>query len=138
VGYLLWVRESKTHGGRFVLLCNTFGLALYPALTAFTHHVGWIALYAGLAGIFQAGLNLVFFDELMQTVPPKYSATFVSLAQSLQYLATVAAPLLGTLLADQIGIGNALLVSASLRLIGFGLFAWRHKKIHQIPSGVGI
>ncbi len=138
VGYFLWVRESKTHGGRFVLLCTTFGLALYPALTAFTQNVGWIALYAGLSGIFQAGLNLVFFDELMQTVPPKYSATFVSLAQSSQYLATVAAPLLGTLLADQIGIGNALLVSALLRLIGFGLFAWRHKKTNQLPSRVGI
>jgi MFS family permease len=138
VGYFLWVRESKTHGGRFVLLCTTFGLALYPALTASTQNVGWIALYAGLSGIFQAGLNLVFFDELMQTVPPKYSATFVSLAQSSTYLATVAAPLLGTLLADQIGIGNALLVSALLRLIGFGLFAWRYKKTDQVPSKVGI
>ncbi len=78
----------------------------------------------GLAGIFQAGLDLVFFDELMRTVPPKYSATFVSLAQSLQYLSTVASPLVGTFLADHIGIGGGLLVSAALRLIGFGLFAW--------------
>jgi MFS family permease len=137
VGYYLWVRQSKQHGGRFVLLCTTFGLALYPALIAFTHHTGWIALYAGLAGIFQAGLNLVFFDELMKTVPPRYGATFVSLAQSMTYLATVASPLLGTLLADQIGLGNALLLSAVLRLMGFGLFAW-HKKVDPIPSRVGV
>jgi hypothetical protein len=45
---------------------------------------------------------------------------------------------LGTLLADQIGIGNALLVSALLRLIGFGLFAWRYKKTDQVPSRVGV
>ena len=31
--------------------------------------VEWVVLYAGLAGIFQAGLDLVFFDELMRTVP---------------------------------------------------------------------
>lgn len=136
VGYYLWVRQSKQFGGRFVLLCTTFGLALHPALIAYTHQPGLIALYAGLLGIFQAGLNLVFFDELMKTVPPRYSATFVALSQSSQYLAAVAAPLVGTLLADQIGLGNALLLSALLRVIGFGLFAW-NKKMGQLPSSVG-
>jgi predicted MFS family arabinose efflux permease len=106
------------------LLWTTLGLAFYPALTAFTYRVELIVVYAGLAGIFQAGLDLVFFDELMKTVPPEYGATFVSLAQSLQYLSTVASPLIGTVLADQIGLGGALLVSAALRLMGFGLFAW--------------
>ncbi len=118
------------------MLCTTFGLALHPALIAYTHQPGLIALYAGLLGIFQAGLNLVFFDELMKTVPPRYSATFVALSQSSQYLAAVAAPLVGTLLADQIGLGNALLLSAFLRVIGFGLFAW-NKKMDQLPSSVG-
>lgn len=137
VGYYLWVRQSKRYGGRFVLLCTTFGLALHPALVAFSHQPVWIVLYAGLSGIFQAGLNLVFFDELMKTVPPRYSATFVSLAQSTTYLATVAAPIFGTLLADQIGLGMALLLSALLRLLGFGLFAW-DRKASQLPSGVNV
>lgn len=127
VGYPLWSRQWRVRGARFVLLWTTLGLTLYPALTAFTHRVEWIVLYAGLAGIFQAGLDLVFFDELMKTVPPEYSATFVSLAQSLQYLSTVASPLVGTFLADHIGLGGGLLVSAALRLIGFGLFAWEKK-----------
>jgi predicted MFS family arabinose efflux permease len=137
VGYYLWVRQSKRYGGRFVLLCTTFGLALHPMLVSFTHQPVWITLFAGLSGIFQAGLNLVFFDELMKTVPPRYSATFVSLAQSTTYLATVAAPLVGTLLADQIGLSAALLLSAVLRLIGFGLFAWNRKADH-VPSSVGV
>ncbi|MCL4298582.1 MAG: MFS transporter [Anaerolineae bacterium] len=137
VGYYLWVRQSKRYGGRFVLLCTTFGLALHPALVSFTHQPGWITVFAGLAGIFQAGLNLVFFDELMKTVPLRYSATFVSLAQSTTYLATVAAPLLGTLLADQIGLSAALLLGTLLRLIGFGLFVW-NRKADQIPSSVGV
>jgi len=127
VGYPLWSRQWRVRGARFVLLWTTLGLTLYPALIAFTHRVEWIVLYAGLAGIFQAGLDLVFFDELMKTVPPEYSATFVSLAQSLQYLSTVASPLMGAFLADHIGLGGGLLVSAALRLIGFGLFAWEKK-----------
>jgi MFS family permease len=60
---------------------------------------------------------------LMRTVPPKYSATFVSLAQSLQYLSAVASPLVGTFLADHIGLSGGLWVSAALRLAGFALFA---------------
>ncbi len=123
VGYPLWSRQWRVHGARFVLLWTTLGLTLYPALTALTHRVEWIVVYAGLSGIFQAGLDLVFFDELMRTVPSEYSATFVSLAQSSQYLSMVASPLIGTALADHIGLGGGLLVSAALRLLGFGLFA---------------
>jgi MFS family permease len=133
VGYYVWARQSRKRGSNFVLLCTTFGLVLHPALIALTHRVELIVVYAGLLGIFQAGLDLVFFDELMKTVPPEYSATFVSLAQSLQYLSTVLAPIAGSVLADQIGIAGGLMVSAALRLVGFGLFAWKGKA-HPLPA----
>jgi len=58
----------------------------------------------------------------MKTVPPDYSATFVSLAQSMQYLSVIVAPLIGTSLASYLGLGGALWVSAGLRLLGFLLF----------------
>ena len=122
VGYFFWPWSSRKYGGRFVLLATTFGLAFYPALAAATPQVPLIILYAGIAGLFQAGLDLVFFDELMKTVPPEYGATFVSLAQSLQYLSAILAPLIGAWLADFIGLGGALWVSAGLRLMGFILF----------------
>jgi MFS family permease len=121
-GYFLWPWVSRRRSGRFVLLATTLGLTFYPALSAATPQVHWIILYAGIAGLFQAGLDLVFFDELMKTVPAEYSATFVSLAQSMQYLSMIIAPLLGTWLADYIGLDGALWLSASLRLLGFLLF----------------
>jgi hypothetical protein len=71
----------------------------------------------------------VFFDELMKTVPDQYSAIFVSLVQSLQYLSAVVTPLLGTLLADHISIGGALVVSSMVRLLGFGLFAGKKQQV---------
>ncbi len=122
VGYFFWPWVSRKKGGRFVLLATTLGMASYPALVATTTHVNSIVIFAGIAGLFQAGLDLVFFDELLKTVPPQYSATFVSLAQSMQYLSTTLAPLLGTALADSISLGGALWISASLRLLGFLLF----------------
>jgi MFS family permease len=90
-----------------------------------------IILYAGIAGLFQAGLDLVFFDELMKTVPPEYGATFVSLAQSLQYLSAILAPLIGAWLAEFIGLGGALWVSAGLRLFGFLLFLKKDVRVEN-------
>jgi hypothetical protein len=123
LGYFFWTRQSRRRGSRFVLLWTTFGLSFFPAVIASTRQIEWIVVIAGLGGILQAGIDLVFFDELMKTVPEEYSATFVSYAQSVQYLSSFIAPLLGTSLANWIGIPGAMLVSTAIRLVGFALFA---------------
>jgi hypothetical protein len=128
VGYFLWPRISRRRGGRFVLLATSLGMVFYPALSAATPQVNLIIFYAGITGLFQAGLDLVFFDELMKTVPPDYSATFVALSQSLQYLSMIIAPLLGTWLAEYITLGGALVLSTGLRLLGFLLFLQPDRK----------
>ena len=125
-GYFFWTRTNRKRGPHFVLLATTLGMSLYPALVASTHQVNLIILLAGLAGVVQAGIDLVFFDELMKTVPVEYAATFISLAQSLQYTSSLLSPLIGVTLASWIGLSGALLVSAAIRLVGFLLFAfWR-------------
>jgi hypothetical protein len=121
-GYLLWPWVSRRRGGRFVLLATTLGMVLYPLLTATTHSLVPIIIFTAIAGLFQGGLDLVFFDEYMKTIPDEYSAILVSLEQSIQYLSVIAAPLIGTSLANYIGLGGALWVSAGLRLVGFVLF----------------
>jgi len=129
VGYFLWPWLSRRRGGRFVLLATTFGMIFHPAFNASTTDVSLIILNAGLMGLFQSGLDLVFFDELMKTVPAEYSATFVSLAQSMQYFSMILAPLIGTWLANYIGLSGALWLSAGLRLVGFLLFLRRGPRL---------
>jgi predicted MFS family arabinose efflux permease len=123
IGYYFWTWQSRVRGSRFVLLATTCAVALYPVSVGLTRRVELIVVFAGLAGIFQAGLNLVFFDELMKTVPPEQAPTFVSLAQNLRYLSVVVGPLLGTALADRIGLAGGLFLGAAVRLLGFLLFA---------------
>ncbi len=123
IGYSLWVQQSRRRGSRFVLLCTTFGLALYPLFTSINRSVEVMIGLAAIAGVFSAGLNLVFFDELMKTVPDEHSATFVSLAQMLGYMAAVVAPLVGTAISAYIGISPALAIGAVINLLGFVLFA---------------
>ena len=122
VGYFVWTRTTRRRGSRVVLLATTFGISFYPILTGITNTFYIIPLYAGMAGIFQAGLNLVFFDELMKRVPANYSATFVSAAQSLQYLSSIIAPFLGTFIADKWGFTPAFIISGSISLVGCLLF----------------
>jgi hypothetical protein len=126
-GYPFWARQSRVRSSRFVLMATTLGAGLYPLLVSATRSVEVIVLMAGIAGVFQAGVDLVFFDELMKRVPEEYSAMFVSFSQTLQYLATVAAPLLGTLLAERIGLGGALIAASFLRLAGTALFAAKER-----------
>jgi hypothetical protein len=135
IGYFFWTQQNRKHGSYRVLVWTTLGVSLYPIITGLTYTVWPNVVYAGISGIFQAGCDLVFFDELMKTIPGDFSATFVSFAQSIQYLSTIIAPMLGTYLADQIGIPNALLISGGLRLIGFLLFALDKKpKTVAIPA----
>jgi Na+/melibiose symporter-like transporter len=122
VGYFLWTVQTRRRGSRNVLLLTTFGISLYPLMISFTHVIWPVVIFAGLAGIFQAGINLVFFDELMKTVPEPLSATFVAAAQSLQYLSSIVAPFIGTYMADHYGFSPALIASCVVSLCGFALF----------------
>jgi predicted MFS family arabinose efflux permease len=136
VGYFFWTRLSRKRGSRFVLLSTTFSIALYPGLVALTNNQALVFILAGIAGIFQAGIDLVFFDELMRTIPARFSPTFVSLAQSITYLASILAPLVGTYVSDHIGLTGGLLMSTGIRFLGFLLFYHqvRPKKETSSPS----
>jgi hypothetical protein len=123
IGYFIWMQMSKKKRNHFrILLITTLLTSLYPALIASTQNVRVIALIAGIASIFAAGVDLAFFDELMRNIPPESNIAFISIAQTFQYTASIAGPLLGTFLADHIGAGNAMLIGASLRFISFALF----------------
>lgn len=134
VGYFFWTRLSRIKGSRFVLLSTTFSIALYPGLVALTNNQTLVFILTGLAGIFQAGIDLVFFDELMRTIPPRYSPTFVSLAQSITYFASILAPLVGTYASDHIGLAGSLLLSTGIRFIGFFLFYHQVRPKKELSS----
>ena len=122
LGYTLWIKQTRKRGSRFVLLIGTFCVGLFPFLLSTTHLEWLIAIFYAFLGIFAAGLNLVFFDELMKTIPPQYAATFNSISQSMEYLAALIGPMLGSLISNQIGLTFALIISGTIRLMGFILF----------------
>jgi drug/metabolite transporter superfamily protein YnfA len=123
VAYFLWTRISERRGERWVLLVTSLGLSLYPLLTALTHNVPLLVVWAALGGLFIAGVDLVFFDLILRTVPDDYRPSYVGMYQTTVYLSSFLAPLLGTFLSDTVGIVPALIFSTVMRLAGFGLMA---------------
>lgn len=122
IGYFFWTNQSRRRGSRAVLLATTLGSSLYPILVGVSSQVWPVVIFAGLNGIFTAGLNLVFFDELMRRVPADHNATFVAAAQTLQYLSMIAAPLLAPILSRWLGFGPALMIAGGISVVGFILF----------------
>jgi hypothetical protein len=134
VGYFFWSRQSRKHGSRRVLILTTLGLAFYPIITALLTQSWQIAIISGMVGLFQAGLDLVFFDELLRTVPPEYSATFIAFAQSVQYFSSVISPIIGSALAGWFGIGTALIIAGLIRMAGFAMFTFMKRETTPIPQ----
>ncbi|MCX7708182.1 MAG: MFS transporter [Anaerolineae bacterium] len=121
--YFLWSRVVMRRGERWVLLVTAFGISFYPLLTAVTRTPELLIVWGALAGLFMAGVDLVFFDLVLRTVPTEHQATYVGMYQTTVHIATFVAPLAGSALADSLGIVPALIVGTVLRLAGFGLMA---------------
>jgi hypothetical protein len=122
IAYFGWAVLVRRTSAVVVLRVCSFGLVLYPVLTALTRSVPPLVVYAGMAGIFGAGLNLVLFDLLLRTCPPEQTASYVGLYQWTIFLATLVAPLAGTTLAASWGYAPALLLAGALRGAGALLF----------------
>ncbi len=123
IAYFVWARVSQRRGSRPVLLISALGICFYPLLTALTPRAEILPLWAGMAGLFSAGIELVFFDVLVGTCPPDQQAAYVGIYQTTVYIATFLAPLLGTTLSDLIGIVPVLILATVIRLVGFGMIA---------------
>jgi MFS family permease len=120
--YFLWAELSRRKSPRLVLVLSSMGLSLYPLLTSMTSSPLLLMLYAGMSGVFTAGMDLVLFDMLLSTCPPRHNASYIALYQTTTHIATFVAPLLGTFLVDTLSFGPAFLTSAGIRLTAAILF----------------
>jgi hypothetical protein len=122
IAYSLWSLAARRIGVGGVLLITSFAMGFYPIAVATTHSVWMLAVFAGIVGMFAAGNDLVNFDLLLTTIPSDHQALYVGLYQTLQNAALFVMPLVGTLLADLIGLPTALIVAGVMRLVGAALF----------------
>ncbi len=124
VGYFFWDRISARRGDRWLLWISAVGVALYALLTAFVPTIGWMIPTSVLGGLAWSGCNLALFRILLDVCPQERRPTYVALYTALLNVAAFAAPLLGTVLSDWLGIRVAFIVSGAVRGLAAVLFVW--------------
>jgi MFS family permease len=121
LGYMLFGRLAARRGHRNILLVSSAGLALYPVVTALSLTPGWLLPAAAIWGFFSGGIDISFFEGLLETTPADKRPSFAALNQVVANIAVFFGPLLGAILEGWLGIRVAFYVAAVLHLAGAGL-----------------
>lgn len=124
LAYFLWGRVAPRLGSRRVLLIASIGLAFYPLLTPLVQVPIWLIPVAMINGVFAAGIDISFFEGLMEASPPEYRASFAAVNASFANLAIFVGPILGTAVAGWFGIRAGFVIAGACCLVGAALFYW--------------
>jgi len=134
VGYAVWRRVARVRGGRTVLRIATVGVAFGPLLLSQLSVVWAVAVVAALSAVFQAGIDLAFFDEVMKTVPRHLGTALTGVDQTAQNLVALLVPVLVILLTGSVGIRGGLAAASLLLFVAAALFL-RAPSHAAAPSG---
>jgi len=126
VGYFLWGKVVQRRGHVIPLLVCTLGVGLTPVLTAFIPGQTWLPAIAIIQGLFITGMNLSTFDILFTVCPADRRPTFFAVNTMLASLMIFLSPMLGSALADRIGIRAVFFIAGGVHVVAMLLF-WRFR-----------
>lgn len=118
VMYLVWARQVKQRGSRWVLLTCISGLVAFPLFTGLSTRIEPLLFVAVLGGVFTAGYALANANAILEVSPPARLPIYTAVYGTLANLTAFFGPLLGTVVAGLIGIRYALIACGFLRLTG--------------------
>jgi MFS family permease len=124
VGYIVWGRSISHKGYRVPMLLCTALVGLYPVLTGLVTNQLWLPLVAVVQGFFSTGIDISFFDTLLSVAPADRRPSFVALNTMLASLMMFLAPVVGSLLADWVGIPVVFFIAGGIHLLAALLFWW--------------
>lgn len=116
--YLVWARQVKQRGSRWVLLTCISGLVAFPLFTGLSTRIEPLLFVAVLGGVFTAGYALANANAILEVSPPARLPIYTAVYGTLANLTAFFGPLLGTVVAGLIGIRYALIACGFLRLTG--------------------
>lgn len=126
VGYFLWGRIVSRRGHHIPLLVCSLGVGAYPLLMGLAGNQVWLPVIAIVQGFFVTGIDLAFFDTLLDICPAKNRPSYIAVNTLLSSLAIFIAPMIGSLLADWMDIRLVFFLAGGLHLVAALLF-WRFK-----------
>jgi hypothetical protein len=137
VAYVPWTRIKRKYGTQWTLLPSVLGTALYPALLSLTRSPVAVLPAIAFNGLVGAGLNLAFFDALLDVCPRDQQARYVAINQTAVSLMGVIGPTIGAALLEVLHIRWVLLIGSIVALLGFAIFGWAgraKKRAHRLRT----
>jgi predicted MFS family arabinose efflux permease len=117
-------RLAKRWGNRRLNTVGGLALSTYPLFTALTPNLAVHVANNLLGGLAWALIGGALGNWLLEKIPATDRPAYLAWYNLALNAAILAGSLCGSLLAGQIGLGNALIVASVLRL-GAGLLLWR-------------
>jgi Na+/melibiose symporter-like transporter len=132
VSYFPWVRIKRKFGTRWTLVPAALGTALYPALLSLARTPTAVLPFIAFNGFAGAGINLAFFDALLENCPRDKEARFVAINMTAVNLMGVIGPPLGAALLGVLGIRWVMVTGTIVAMAGVAIFAFvRPRKRHE-------
>jgi MFS transporter len=124
LAYFLWVRVKRTYGTRWTLVPAVLGTALYPVMLTLARTPAAVLPIIAFNGLAGAGINLAFFDVLLENCPPNQEARFVAVSMTVVHLMGVIGAPLGAASLGFVTIRWGLSIGTLVALIGVAIFAF--------------
>lgn len=122
IGQRLWGRLNDRRGPAWVMRVTGLGIPLVPLLYAFATDAWFLIPVEILSGFLWSGYSLASFNLLLGLAPAAQRARFSAIYQMAVFSPAFVGPLLGSLLANTVGIRPLFFLSTAGRFIAAILF----------------
>jgi len=126
VGYIVWGHVISRKGYRIPLLICVTLLGLYPVLTGLTRNQLWLPLVAVVQGFFSTGIDIAFFDMLLNVSPADRRPSFIAMNTMLASMTLFLAPMVGNYLADWVSLPVIFFIAGGLHGLT-AVLLWRFR-----------
>lgn len=124
IAYVPWTRIKSKYGTRWTLIPSVLGAALYPALLALARAPAAVLPIVAFNGLVGSGLNLAFFEALLDTCPRNKQALYIAINMTAVHLMGVIGPPVGAALSNALGTRWVLVIATLIAVLGVGIFGF--------------
>ncbi len=137
--YTLLSRFGGQPAVRKKLWLGCIGTAFFPVCIAIARTPEALLLSSAISGIFFPAMNIFLSDKLFAVSPEEQRPTFIAANSFMMNVTAFVGPLVGTSLAEVIGIREAMVVATGFRLLGafaMWLLGVTGRHVHKVQEGV--
>jgi MFS family permease len=125
IGSTQFRRIAHRYGNKKVTAWGAAGMALYPLMLAATHNVWQFYVVSFLGGFLFALINGAYINYMLENIPTDDRPSHLAWYTIILNIAILSGSLAAPILADMVGLVNALIVIGILRfLAGIAVLKW--------------